>query len=99
MNIEIINKIDEIINIIENDKDIIKMKKLKTKLLNNKELMRKINILKEMDKYNEEYISLKKEILSNEDYSSYKTLENDLYLFIKEINSHLNTFLEKSGCK
>ena len=99
MNIEIINKIDEIINIIENDKDIIKMKKLKTKLLNNKELMRKINMLKKMDKYNEEYISLKKEILSNEDYSSYKTLENDLYLFIKEINSHLNTFLEKSGCK
>ena len=99
MNIEIINKIDEILNIIENDKDNIKMNELKTKILKNKELMHKIEKLKNMDKYNEEYVSLKKEILSNKDYLLYKELENDLYFFIKKINISLNTFIEKSGCK
>ena len=99
MNIEIINKIDEILNIIENDKDNIKMKKLKNKILKNKELMNKIEKIKNMDKYNEEYVSLKKEILSNKDYLLYKELENDLYFFIKKINISLNTFIEKSGCK
>ena len=99
MNIEIVNKIDEILNIIENDKDNIKMKKLKNKILKNKELMNKIEKIKNMDKYNEEYVSLKKEILSNKDYLLYKELENDLYFFIKKINISLNTFIEKSGCK
>lgn len=99
MNIEIINKIDEILNIIENDKDNIKMKELKNKILKNKELMNKIEKIKNMDKYNEEYVSLKKEILSNKDYLLYKELENDLYFFIKKINISLNTFIEKSGCK
>lgn len=96
--IEIIEKLDEIEEIINNDKEFNELKQLKEKILNNNELINKIDKLKKIDKYNSDYINLKKEILKNADYKRYVFLEKDLYLFIKKINEKLNSIKEKSCC-
>ena len=98
MNEEIIKKIDEITKIISNDKELLELKKLKEDLINDKELLNKINELKQIDNYSEDYIKRKKEILSNEKYQRYVNLENKLYFEIKEINNKLNSLTEKRGC-
>lgn len=98
MNFEIIEKLDEIEKIIKSDIDLKRYKLLKEKIEKDDELINKIKRLKKIDKYDNTYLSLKKEILNNCDYKEYKTLENDMYLLIKEINSKLNSLKEKSGC-
>ncbi len=95
MNIEIINKLDEITNLIDNDKDYKRMQELKSKIESNKELLSKIDKLKKIDEYNSEYVDLKKEIINDNDFKEYKKLEKDLYLFIIELNKKLNTLKEK----
>ena len=98
MNKEIIEKLDEITNIINNDKDIKEYKELEKRILNNKELLKKIDKLKSINSYGNDYIELKKEILLNKDYSRYLELEKKLFFDIKDINNKLNCLLEKSGC-
>ena len=99
MNKEVINKLDEITDIIKSDKELIEMKKLEKELTNDKELMKDINKLKEIPSYGEEYLELKEKILSNSKFKRYKELEKDLYLFTKDINKKLDCFKEKSGCR
>ena len=99
MNIETIKKLDEIIDSIKKDKDYIEFKRLEKLVLSNKELLNKINKLKSIDKYDNNYLELKKEILSNNEYKEYKRLENEFYLFIKEMNNKLNSLKEMSCCR
>lgn len=99
MNIEIINKLDEIIGLIKSDKDYIRMNQLNNIIMSNKQLIEKINILKTLNTYDEKYLEMKKEIIDNSEFKEYKELEKDYYFFIKEINSRLNTLKETSGCK
>ena len=98
MNKEIIDKLDEITNIIKEDKELNEYKLLKEKILNNKELLDKIDKLKSIDNYDKEYVELKREILSNKEYSRYIELEKKLFFDIKDINNELNGLLEKRGC-
>lgn len=98
MNIEIINKLDEITNIIKNDKELNKYKTLKDELLNDNSLLSKIERLKHIEKYDNEYINLKKEILDNKNYKEFIELEHKLFFDIKDINIKLNNLIEKSGC-
>ena len=98
MNEEIINKLDEITNLIENDKDIIEYKKLKKEILNDKELLDKISRLKEIDSYSKEYLDLKNSILSDNRYKRYIYLEKELFYIIKDINIKLNSLKEKRSC-
>ena len=98
MNIEIINKLDEITNIIENDSDLKKMNELEKKILNNKDLLDEINKLKEYEKYDNDYLNIKNKILNNKEFKEYKELENDLYFVIQDINKKLNSLREKSDC-
>lgn len=99
MNIEIINKLDEIIGLIKSDKDYIRMNQLNNIIMSNKQLIEKINILKTLNTYDEKYLEMKKEIIDNSEFKEYKELEKEYYFFIKEINSRLNTLKETSGCK
>ena len=99
MTIEIIKKLDEIEAIFKGDKELFELKKLKGKIENDKELINKIETIKTMDKYDDNYLSLKKEILNNRDYKRFNELENDLYLLIQNINIKLNSLREKSGCR
>ncbi len=98
MNKEIIDKLDEITSIIKNDKELIEYHDLEEELLNDNELIEKIDNLKRMDKYNDDYLSLKKEILSNKKYKRYTELEKKIYFDIKDINNKLSCLKEKSGC-
>ena len=99
MEIEIINKLNEITNIIKNDKELIEYKNLKKEILEDKELLDKIKILKELDKYDNNYLDLKKKILSNKKYKRFVEIENKLFFDIKDINIKLNSLIEKSGCR
>jgi len=99
MNIEIINKLDEIIGLIKSDKGYIRMNQLNNIIMSNKQLIEKINILKTLNTYDEKYFEMKKEIIDNSEFKEYKELEKEYYFFIKEINSRLNTLKETSGCK
>lgn len=99
MNIEIINKLDEIIDIIENDQDNKSIIKLKKEIENDKELLEKIKKVKMIDKYNSDYVELKKEILEDNKYREYRNKENDLYLIVQEINKRLKMLENKGGCK
>ena len=62
------------------------------------QLLKKIDKLKSINSYGNDYIELKKEILLNKDYSRYLELEKKLFFDIKDINNKLNCLLEKSGC-
>ena len=99
MNIEIINKLDEIIDLIKNDKDFIRMNQLNHIIMNDKELINKIDILKSLNNYDDRYLEIKKEIINNSIFKEYKELEKEYYFFIKEINIRLNSLKEMSGCK
>lgn len=96
MNIEIINKLDEITSLIKNDSSFIRMKELERKIESNKELISKINGLKNMKEYDTSYLSLKKEILDNSDFKEYKNLEKEWYFTIQLINKELRSLIEKS---
>lgn len=96
MNIEKINKLDEITNIIENDQDLKKMKELSNKIEKNKILMDKINEVKKMDQFDPNYVKLKSEIIGNEEFKKYKELEKDLYYIVLKINEKLNSLTKKS---
>ena len=98
MNEEIINKLDEITNIIKKDKELIELKYTKEEILNDFNLIKKIDELKKMNKYDNNYLVKKKDILSDKKYKKYIELENKLYFDIKEINNKLNNLIEKSGC-
>jgi cell fate (sporulation/competence/biofilm development) regulator YlbF (YheA/YmcA/DUF963 family) len=99
MNIELINKLDEITNIIENDKHLKKLKLLEKEIEKDKVLMSKIKAIKKIDKYSNEYLNIKKEILNNESFMEYKKIENDLFFIIQDINKKLNSLKEKGGCR
>lgn len=98
MNIEIVNKLDEIINLIKDNDDYKRMKSLEEKLNNDKDLLSKIDKIKTIDNYSDEYIILKKEVLSNDDYKEYLELQKKYQFLIKDINLILNSLKEKSGC-
>lgn len=96
MNIEIINKLDEITSLIKNDSSFIRMKELERKIESNKELIEKINKLKNMKEYDTHYLSLKNEILGCSDFKEYKNLEKEWYFTIQLINKELKSLVEKS---
>lgn len=91
-------KIDNLINLLDNDPRIIKLVEKKEKLLNNKELITKITKLKELDIYSDEYKKLKKELFENEDFVSYKELETEINYLILEINKKLRTLTNERRC-
>jgi len=99
MNIEIINKLDEITELIKKDDDLKEMRRLEEEILNDKNLLNDIEKLKNMPEYSSLYLKLKEKIFSNEKFKRYKQLEKEYYFFSREISKKLNSFSEKSGCK
>lgn len=91
MNDKISNIMDEIIEIINNDKKINIIKDKANDIYTNTELMNKINYIKNnSNNYDNKYIEVKKEILNDNDYKEYKNIEKDLSYLIMEINKRLN---------
>lgn len=95
MNNEILEKIDEIMEALEQDADIKKMKELKHHILANSHLMNKIEKVKRMSSYSDEYVKLKKEIMENEDFKEYKRIEKKLNQIVNIINKRLNDLVKE----
>lgn len=92
-------KIDNLINLLNNDSRIIKLEEEKCKLLNNKGLLDKIDKLKRLDKYSIEYKELKNELFSDKDFVLFKELENEINYLILEINGKLKKLTNERRCK
>lgn len=100
MDKELIKKLDQLILIFENSKEIKILNTLKKEIYENKEIKEKIeefNLIRN-DYYNSNYVALKKEILDIEIIKEYKEIENDLFLLTLEINKKLNNLIDKKGC-
>jgi cell fate (sporulation/competence/biofilm development) regulator YmcA (YheA/YmcA/DUF963 family) len=91
-------KIDELINILDDDSRIKEISLLKEKLTNDSVFLDKINKLKTLDIYSNEYKELKKEMFLNEDFVSFKELENEINFLILEINNRLRTLTNERRC-
>ena len=95
MNSDVVLKIDELINLLDNSEDVKRLLVLKDKLMSDKELLNKISLVKdEKNPYSSEYIALKNEIISSDEYREYKCIENDLYYLVQDINIRLKSLLK-----
>ena len=90
MDNELILKLDNIINDLNNTKESIRIKELKSILLNDKDLLDDINSIKNSE-YSNNYVNKKKELLNNNNYKEYKELEGEFYFFSKEVSSILSS--------
>lgn len=90
--------IDELLETLEFDERIARLKNKKQILLSNKELMKNIEKLKSLDIYSDEYKNLKQELFKNFDFVEFKQLENEINLLIMEINQRLNNLTDERGC-
>ena len=95
---EIEVKLDNLIDLLDKDSRIIDITNLKSKLVNNKELIDKIDKLNNLDKYSNEYKELKKELFTNSDFVSFKELETEINYLILEINSKLKELTNERRC-
>lgn len=92
------NKIDELINILNNDSRIKRLRKLKVELDNDKSLISKIESLKSLDQYSTEYKDIKLDLFKNPKFVEYKELENEINILILEINQNLKTLTDERSC-
>ncbi len=90
--------IDDLIKSFELDERITNLKNEKEKLLSNKDFIKKLEKLKILNIYSNEYKELKKELFKNPNFVLYKQLENEINLLILKINQKLNTLTDKKGC-
>ena len=95
---ELDTKIDELIELLDEDSRIKDIEVLKDKLINNKGIMDKINRLRQLDIYSDEYKSLKKELFLDKDFSCFKEKEAEIDYLIMEINNRLNMLVRKGKC-
>lgn len=100
MNDEIYKKLDEVILTIRNNKKVIRMKELRNQIEKDVELSEKLDRFHSIweNEYSEEYVNLKKEILENSNVREYKTIENELYFTVLDINKQLNSLTGKRKC-
>jgi len=100
MDINLINKLDELINIYENNDKLKYLIKLKKEILDDIEIKNKLdrfNIIKD-NIYLKEVTEIRKELLENKKIKRYKELENNLLLLTFSINQRLNSLISKKGC-
>ena len=98
MNLELNIKIYNFLEILKNASLIQEYIEQKKKVLENKELLKKVEKIHNLDVYSEEYKCIKHELFQNDDYKRYLELENELFYLILEINQELKTLTGKRGC-
>ena len=76
------NKVEELINILNNDSRIKRLYELKVELNNDKSLKSKIESLKILDQYSTEYKDIKLDLFKNPKFVEYKELENEINILI-----------------
>ena len=98
MNLELNIKVSNFLEILKNDSLIQEYIEQKKRVLENKELLKKVEKIHNLDVYSEEYKCIKHELFQNDDYKRYLELENELFYLILEINQELKTLTGKRGC-
>lgn len=96
MDLELIEKIDDLIKTLDDSLEFKKILDLKKKIYENEDLKIKLmefNKIKD-NVYDKKYVSLKKEILTIPEVKEYKHLENGLYLLVMAINNKLKLLTE-----
>ena len=96
MDLELIEKIDDLIETLDDSLEFKKLLDLKKKIYENDDLKIKLmefNKIKD-NVYDKKYVSLKKEILTIPEVKEYKHLENELYLLVMTINNKLKLLTE-----
>lgn len=92
------DKVEELIDILNNDKRVKRLKVLKEELNKDEELISKIEYLKKLDQYSIDYRNLKKELFQNPKFVEYKELENKISIIILEINQKLKNLTNERSC-
>lgn len=92
------DKAEELIDILNNDKRIKRLKVLKEELNKDKKLISKIEYLKGLDQYSNNYRNLKKELFENPKFVEYKELENEISIIILGINRKLKDLTNERSC-
>ncbi len=89
--IELYNRLNQLLESFEEDKTIQALKKAKKELYRDKQLeklLSKYHRLQE-NPYSKEYIELRKELFANPAFRAYQNCENELSYLILEINRQL----------
>ncbi|MBQ3298376.1 MAG: YlbF family regulator [Bacilli bacterium] len=90
---DLIGKVDNLINSIDNTKQVQEIKKINEEIMKDEELMKMIR------KYQENGSEdLKKEIINNKLFSDYKDKETELNILILELNKKLKSINDKGKC-
>lgn len=100
MDLNLINKLDELINIFDNSEEIKRITDLKQEIYQDIDIKKKIdrfNLLKD-NPYSTELIDIRKELLNNSKIKEYKSIENELLLLTFSINQKLNSLINEKGC-
>ena len=90
MDNETLNKLDNILKDIRDSKESKDIVRVKSILLNNKELLKSIDNLKNSE-YSKEYVDTKKELLDNKDLKTYKELEFEFIKFSNSVSKKLSS--------
>lgn len=96
---EVMNeKLDNLIEELENTSLMKRFVFLKEKVESNAQILEKINKLHSLDIYSSEYSCIKKELFENQEFVEFKELENEVNYLILAINQRLNKLIENKGC-
>ncbi len=88
-------KLDELLELLDQEPKIVAYQEKKKALLHHPDFLEKMKQFKSLDTYTKEYQSLKKELFQNPDFREYKQLENEIDLFLLEMNQRFQVFVKK----
>lgn len=100
MDDKLIEKLDSVIDTLEQSTEIKRMEVLKKEIYedkNLKELLSKYNLEKNNINQDEK-IELKRKIIDNPKVSEYRKLEDSLFLFVLSVNNKLKELTEEKSC-
>lgn len=93
-------QVNEIINKIDNSKEIKRFKELEEQIKNNKEY---ISLMEEFNKQenpsNEEIINLRKKLFEIDGVKEYLNLEKEIRLFSKKISNTISSVVDNEHCE
>lgn len=96
MNSEILLKVDEFINVVENSCEFKRFLELKKVIKSSKEIKEMMDKFHEEEKniYSNSYVEIKRKILENEKVSEYKKLEKEFSFLILKLNNKLEKLIK-----
>ena len=100
MDIELINKIDDLINALDSSFLIKKLDLTKKSIYSDSSLRKLLDEYKKETEnhYSSEKLRIKKELIDNPKISEYRSLEQELYLLTLTINKKLKSLVNEKSC-